>query len=409
MITIKSKNTYIALAAKLLFVGVIYKFVTAVFFHLGGSGFGGRYDLLAFLMPLVVLLTFLHLFSSKRGKLYGTWAIIGFFYCVYIIFITLASQMYGLSQLPFVFVNMTYWFVAMYVTYEYKRSYPDENWIVKLMFCTLVICFVGFCLSIGSAHNISFYANRDLLLNSVYYCLFLLPFVSLSKAGWVRNIGFLLVFISVVLSNKRAALIVVIACLFVMMLFQVKSVSGFKKISRVVLYTLCAVALIYLFQWLIEYYDLAILERFQAFMSGEDTGSGRTEIWADTINQIKSENFLISLLGRGYRAVSVNSVYIGRISETHNDYLQILFDYGVFGLTGIISFIISILAPLRAMHKTNYRGYLSYLLSFLIFGVCSMLSQCLIYHYWFLGIATFWGYSLADYERGCLPDSREEI
>ncbi len=393
---LKSNFRIIEIAMMLLFLGIAYKFISAVFTHISGGSSAFRYDLLAFIMPLVVLCAFVQLLKINAGVINRSWIAIGFFYCVYAVITTVANQLYGLAQLPMVIINMTYWFVAMYVTYEYKRSNPNETWIVKLMFITLLLCFVGFCSSMFSAQNLSYYANRDLLLNSVYYCIFLLPFVYLSPKAWVRNTGLVLVFIATVMSNKRAAMVVIVVCLFVVMMAQMKSATGVKKITRSILYTLCVVILIYLFQWLVDYFDLAIVERFQSFMSGEDTGSGRTEIWMDTINQINSENFFQSLIGRGYRAVSFNSAYSG-ISEAHNDYLQILFDYGFIGLFGIVCFVVSLLSQLKGMKRCNYHGHLPYLLSLLIFGVCSMMSMCLIYPYWFLGISTFWGYALAEY------------
>lgn len=383
------------LATYIAFAGIAYKFFTAVRQHFSGSTSDMRYDLLTFVMPLVlVAAVFLLLKDRKIPNSFFGWGI-GF--SIYAVLVTVINGGYAAFNLVFVIINMTYWLVIAYVMYRYKRKYPQKQWLVSLSAVLLVLCFLSFLLSVNTAGQDSYYEERDLLSNSVYFLLFLLPMAMLVRKVWLRNVCVALIFVAAVISNKRGALVVLVLSLLVWMFLQMRGKSGIQKIGMLFLCVIVAGLLYALFNVLVTELELPILERFQSFFEGNDTGSGRGEIWADTFAVLGKENMVYTLLGRGYRAVSIFPTY-SSLSESHNDMLQVLFDYGVIGLLLLFGIYKSLIGMAVDMYKQNYRYATPFIVSLIVFLCCAMISQVLIYPYWFLGVALFWGYTMADFQ-----------
>lgn len=69
------------------------------------------------------------------------------------------------------------------------------------------------------------------------------------------------------------------------------------------------------------------------FMSEDmSDGSGRTVIWAAGLGTFLQKDTLIHLFGAGYGAADSMASLSGILFSPHNNFLQILFDFGAVGL-----------------------------------------------------------------------------
>lgn len=385
----KVKTRLFTLGTIFLFIGIFYKFLSSVATYISGSIFNTQYDLLSFLMPLVVAIAAVGLLLQRRIQ--NLTVIAGFVLMFYGILITVVNQRYGLTQLPFLFINMTYWLASLYLVYNFRRDRDKVIWPVNLMFILVVICFVAYILTIQTAKSMAYYQTRDVLLNSIYYILFAFPFTLLSRKKYIQNIAWVIVFVATILSSKRGALIILFCAWLVWMFLQLGDRK--KRVGRILLYAILCVAVYFAFIEITRIFEINILERLQNIQN--DGGSGRFEIWEDTLKIIAGEDFLISLMGRGYRAASIGGY---TISESHNDFLQILFDYGYIGLVLFLIFCFTLIRQFILMTKNKYDNTVPYAVSLVIFFGCAMISQTILYPYWFIGISSFWGFVLGDFD-----------
>ena len=385
MNTKKQKANLVTIAATLALFGIVFKFVTTVWEYTNPVIFSSQYNVMTFLMPIICVLAVVLLLQQKKIP-WLTFAAACF--VIYAIAVTASNLLYAASELPMVSVNIMYWFAIYYIFYRYA-SYNDVEWICKVFYILLCICFVLYLISIKNARLIEKFEKNDLLLNTVYYLLFLFPMVLLSKQKWQVFFGAAMVFISVSISNKRTALLAFLLCALFWMLKSLKGKKLSIRVGLLCLFVAVYVSGFYFFNYLIRLFGVNIVDRLEGAMSNGGTWSGRTEIWTSLLDYIKSDNIIFNLVGRGYRSMSKAKM---GLSEAHNDFLQILFDYGVFGLVLFVTFIVQLIHRAVQLSRENSKMSLAFSISLVLYMTCAMVSQVMVYPYWFLGIAALWGY-----------------
>lgn len=94
------------------------------------------------------------------------------------------------------------------------------------------------------------------------------------------------------------------------------------------------------------------------------TGSGRDLIWANVLTQFDFYS-LTAIWGHGAgSAWSSDTSMTGALQGTHNDYIWILYDYGIVGLTMFISLNIAALAKLIALRNFQLASCLVFSLTY---------------------------------------------
>ena len=89
----------------------------------------------------------------------------------------------------------------------------------------------------------------------------------------------------------------------------------------------------------------------------------------------------------------------------HNDFLQVLFDYGIIGLTIFCSIIVKLFMIARKMKRVQYCYYAPFLASLVIFVICCFVSMVTLQPQWFLAMAAFWGSVIGDFEQKGLENT----
>lgn len=192
----------------------------------------------------------------------------------------------------------------------------------------------------------TFFVDPD----SLFFVILLFPLVFCFKKDTYKIITFILVGIICAISAKRSILIAYSISL-VLFLFQYSFLNRSKKSSfkSVGIFVGLLVAL----YWLVANNSEVIgkiLFRFQGMK--DDSGSGRTDLYDILLRSFNDSSLGNQFFGHGYRsAISVlNGV------PAHNDFLEILYDFGVVPL---VIYIIILLKFIRLCFRSLKQQSLS--------------------------------------------------
>jgi O-antigen ligase len=138
---------------------------------------------------------------------------------------------------------------------------------------------------------------------------------------------FIIIIIAQILLLYRGVLLSTIAGVLYVLFTLKKPIQGIF-ISFMLLLTLLII------------HNTGILDDFvksRLFHESLSTGSGRTGIWSNTLGQVSNQSVLKILFGGGYKShlLLTNGISI------HNNYLEILVDFGVVGFVTYIFTLIS--------------------------------------------------------------------
>ena len=110
------------------------------------------------------------------------------------------------------------------------------------------------------------------------------------------------------------------------------------------------------------------------------------------------------LIGSGYNSVLLSKVctdgFLGASVSAHNDFLEVLYDYGVIGISIYVTFFLSLINKGINMVRDQYKYGKSFISSILIVIFTSLTSHLIIYLNYYAIIFCFWALCLADYRYG---------
>ena len=225
-------------------------------------------------------------------------------------------------------------------------------------------------------------------INTVYYILFALPLVSLIKNYRLKYILLFLIILAVGISLKRTPVIALAVSVFLIIVYKLslkKIRINFNINIGLVGFTSALLIIgIFLFG---DYIKLGITDRFLSLLS--DEGSGRIQIYNSILGDFGSLNILFKFIGRGYLGTNIyGTLGVG----AHNDFLEILYNYGFVGLFLYISFILHLIIYFieKYKNKESYNKY--FIASFSILISVSMFSQLILIPSYFLLLPVFWGH-----------------
>lgn len=201
-----------------------------------------------------------------------------------------------------------------------------------------------------------------------------LPFVFVIKERKLFKIILISILLIIALiSLKRSIILAAFLSTIVYTLLIVDKKKIIKYVFSV--YTLVILAVvIYAYRFLEKLVLETILGRFEKL--SEDGGSGRDGIYSTLLDVYLNSDATQFWLGHGYKATLI---YEGRLA--HNDFLNILFDFGIIGFSLYMSFILLLLytSIKKFRAATYYRNeYATFIATLIIFFVLSSVNN-LIY------------------------------
>ena len=308
-------------------------------------------------------------------------------------------NMTDISSLLYDLVMQSFWFLfLLFFTYYSGDLHPQKmHFVIKI--CTAFMVVIGFIYIFWM-----FYGGNTLVsgaLNSVYYCLLLLPVIFVQPNKFLMIFSAVVVFLAVLMSGKRAAFIAFVLALFIPILFLADKRK--YKLNRILFLIFLMLLFIGIYYFITSIFNITLFERLA--MLSEDGGSGRLDIYRQVLTGFKESSLVEKLFGHGFNGVAINRIVwsvdewtgVTSTSSAHNDFLEVLYDYGLIGFLLYMLMIIRMLKFAFHLRKKNFDCFKMYLCALIIFITMSLFSHLIIYPTYttFLFIFLSWGVNCA--------------
>lgn len=258
---------------------------------------------------------------------------------------------------------------------------------IKLFFVIILLINSSLFWISHGYRNLSDFSVTSIGNNVIFYMFTLIPFILLIKNRKWQLLLMIFVSVLVVVSYKRSAIIGMFLILTVFIYFS------FLKSSRNMLQNI----FITIFGVSLFVSILFVANRFTDGISAErlsnlqeDGGSGRLSRWSKLDTTLKTTYSPGDWIkGKGFRfsEIAMNK----RSGTAHNDFLEVLCDYGLIGLSLYVYFHLLVLKRMIFLIRIKSEYRLSYISSYIIFFVMSMVSHLIIYPTYFIYLAIYWG------------------
>lgn len=226
------------------------------------------------------------------------------------------------------------------------------------------------------------------LASDIYYTIGLFPFILLlGKSKKEKIVNFLLLFVITFLSGKRTGVLAVFCAMIVYMVIE--SWKNPKKRIGVILRVFLFAILCVLLMVFIDYrYNMGLMTRLLSIAS--DGGSGRIGIYGSILENYGQADLMHKLWGHGLFMTESLTGFLA-----HNDFLEILFDYGIFALIFFVLFYYELIRIEFKMIKRNSICSGAMGASIVIGMYLSMFSFFCIFYTYTTALTAFWGVALA--------------
>lgn len=351
----------------------------------------------AFFNLLIVLNSLLFLAFCGKSSFYKTNRLV----LSWIFWVVLSQIFVYLGQLNSLklftdIVYVLFWPVCFLFTYKLIAVSPSKSDLLKKLF---VLCFFeALILYVVILFTRGFFIEILYSSNEIYYPLLLTPWVFLLKSEKLKFVCFSLLAIAILSSTKRSALLVLLLILLPYYIHLGKSIfrNRLLFVSLIVLLLFVSVSIFYRID---SRMDNRLTSRIESVE--EDRGSGRLDIWSAVIHEQSRSSFVEWLFGHGHNSVQKHVIVFNKGYSAHNDYLQMLFDYGIFALITMLIFIYYRFRRLLYLYRKKHNLFFSYYSSMVLFMVLTMVSHLVKYSTYFVFVVVYWAMveSLIDRER----------
>ena len=269
----------------------------------------------------------------------------------------------------------TLWGLLFLVFFIYSFRFPDLVLVRSKQFFYIILFYSGF---LFLTSNIK---DRNVYLS--YYALASLPWILLFKNKTIRYIGVLFIIYIVVYAEKRGGFL---ALLFSITIYLFIENYIFKKEKGLgIFYVIFSSGFVlFIFLQLSQIAESMIFKRIG--MIKKDEGSGRMEIYENLFNAIKKFDVYTLIFGNGHNSVT-------NIIQTfaHNEFLQIMVDYGIVGLFLYITLHILLIKKCFALLKERSPYASSFVASYILFLTIAMVSHWFVMALFVIILVSYWG------------------
>ncbi|WP_368570868.1 O-antigen ligase family protein [Acinetobacter haemolyticus] len=237
------------------------------------------------------------------------------------------------EQFKFILIVLLPFFPFYYLS---LKGYLKEEKIVFLFLLILPVVILSFYNSEKSIIQNYAWEVENVVNNKGYFFLALIPFVFLIKNKILSISSLLVIFFYIIQSSKRGAVVLALLALIVFIIYQFSMINR-KKIIQSSLLSL--IGLIFITKFAIDIYmsNEYLISRLQKI---DDGGSGRDIIYKNLwSNWVDSNSLLNYLFGFGFVSTLI---YSGTGNLAHNDWLELLTNFGLLGVLIYVIFFSSI-------------------------------------------------------------------
>lgn len=285
------------------------------------------------------------------------------------------------------FLMIPYAILVFFTFYLYSNESKAAQSII------LIGYFICLMLNIYSVVMYQFAGAAQAMQSDIYFSLGLFPFaLQFIDNKRLKIIIIVLEFFAVFMVNKRTALISFIVALVIYLLINawVRETSKFfGTLKTIIIATITVTLFYYISKFFDDKYNWGIYYRLMRV--AEDGGSGREDIYRNVWFGFTNSSFVQQLFGHGMNTAG----QIGGAGQAHNDFLEILYDYGVVAFAFAVIFYLSLVVESIRLVKRKSPYAATFAVSVIIGLFLAMFSYFLIFYTYVTCIMAFWGYSLA--------------
>ncbi len=220
-----------------------------------------------------------------------------------------------------------------------RRGKIKQNVVAYIIITLIVSTLLVYNYRNGSKNDIYY----------VYYSLLLLPFILETKKKALKI--FLEIWIAsiIVYSYKRTGMVLLVIGITTYYLTDMLETKGKKeRVKKIAIIILASILVCYTISNYAS--DWVVFRRFQRL--SQDGGSGRIELWNACIQYIQTEPMINLVIGNGYKGVDK---IIPKYAGAHNDFLEIIIDYGIIGVINLLLFLIYVCKKILLAFKIRYK------------------------------------------------------
>ena len=240
-------------------------------------------------------------------------------------------------------INGSFMFVFLYYLCISKDKYI-RTILVYSVASMAIVCIIGLCnydnlvtdysTSLGDVDRLDW---KDANYFSFFIGVMLLMTLYLAKyavSKVYRRTCILIAFVMLVTMISLISRGAIVALAVALIYYYRKDLLSFRSIGYIILVAVAVAGL---------YYSGILEGIIMRFMSEDvQTGSGRADIWRLGLKTFFSKDSLTILLGAGEGQDLTMTYMSGDFWSPHNNYLSIMYNYGVIGLTVFCIWIISL-------------------------------------------------------------------
>lgn len=333
------------------------------------------YTLCIILLGLFLTLTWVRFFANILASLVVAW----FVYILFVNFLFIDSGQYGYLD---TFIDTTLW-VSLFLTFYYIFYHDDEGIYLQKMlsaypyFYALVFVIVTYRVYFNIDYSLIQVHQSD-EINAVYWVLVLTPLSFLMKSKTVRYVILISAFFLILLSTKRLGAIAIFIILISSIAMDAKS-SGYRLGKLLIGLMLLCVPL-FVFKFIAEKNEINVIQRLS---ETELRDESRMELYLDTMDKYFSKDPVYQLIGSGHRSTGRDRGLDLVTKTSHNDFIEVLYNYGVIGLTIYLFIFYRLLSRLKKVRLLGLNAYAAYASCLVLFFIMSMVSHLVIYPSYF--------------------------
>ena len=358
---------------------------------------GGIWNYISLLYYPIALILFFTRDKIKIDLIFTS----AFFYVLVALFSTFlnwgyrvdVSSIYNLLMIPYPILVMSVFYISS------KKS----EWCERIILVGYIVCLI---LNLRSVLSYNFTNAEEMMKSDIYFSLGLFPFaLQLLKRKYFKVLIVLLQFAAVFLADKRTGLIAFIIGLILYILissFCDNKGSFLKTVKSLIIATVAVLLFYKVGKYVDDTYNLDIFSRLMRL--SDDGGSGRADIYSNVWQGFKNSDFIEKMFGHGMNTAGS----IGGAGKAHNDFLQIIYDYGVFAVVFVTVFYISLVVRAFKMIKCKSPYAAAFTFSVVIGLFLAMFSYFVVYFTYVTCIMAFWGYTLSMEKQRVMERRRDE-
>jgi hypothetical protein len=333
------------------------------------------YTVCIILLGLVLTLTWVRFFVNILTSLVVAWLL----YILFVNFLFVDSSQYGYLD---TFIDTTLW-VSVFLTFYYVFYNDDEGMYLQKMlaaypyFYALVFVIVTYRIYFNIDYSLIQVHQSD-EINSVYWILALTPLSFLMKNKAVRYVIIISAFFLILLSTKRLGAIA-ISIIFISSIAMDGKSSGYRFWKLLIGLIILCVSL-FVFYFIAINDEINVIQRLSTTDLSEES---RMELYLDTMDKYSLKEPVYQLIGSGHRSTGRDRGLDLVTKTSHNDFIEVLYNYGLIGLIIYLFIFFRLLSRLKKVKMLGLNAYAAYASCLVLFLTMSMVSHLVIYPSYF--------------------------